>query len=236
MLNVDEKEDIASLLPFYVNGTLGVADCARVDAALAVSSELRDELATVGNAAQMVKAGGKEIMQGDDRSEARLDAVLGELQDKPPLADAATSPAAAPQRQSIGSLLSFLSPKRWHPAVSLSLAVAVVAQGAAISNLSEDNRVSQAQVASLQKRVGDLQFELASGPGGASRGNIIIEVKADAPWSAVESLLGKEGLSIVGGPSDGAITLSSQATGATLDAQIKRIRASSLIASVDKAA
>jgi hypothetical protein len=236
MLNEDETEGIARLLPFYVNGTLSAAECARVDAALAVSRKLRDELAANGNVAQMVKAGGKEIMQGEDKSEARLDAVLGHLDVKLPQTAPQMAVPDQPPSQGIGGLLSFLNPKRWHPAVSLGLAVAFVAQGAALSNLSTGKQESQAQIASLQKRVGDLEFELASGPDGQHLGNIIIEVKADAPWSAVESLLGKEGLSIVGGPSDGAITLSSGATGATLDAQIKRIRSSPLIASVDRAA
>jgi hypothetical protein len=236
MLNEDDKEGIAQLLPFYVNGTLSAAECARVDAALAVSSALRDEVVAIGNIAQMMKVGGNQIMQGEDRSEARLDTLLGRLDDGPPqvMPQMPTQDQTSPQ--SIGGLLSFLNPKRWHPAVSLGLAVAFVAQGAALYRLSEGKQESQTQIASLQKRVGDLEFELASGPDGQHPGNIIIEVKADASWSAVETLLGKEGLAIVGGPSDGVITLSSGATGATLDAQIKRIRASSLIASVDKAA
>jgi hypothetical protein len=240
MLTEDEKKGIAQLLPFYVNGTLSAAECARVDAALAVSNELRDEVIAIGNIAQMMKAGGNEIMQGEDRNEARLDTLLGRLDDGPPqvvpqvVPQLPTQDQTAPQ--SIGGLLRFLNPKRWHPAVSLGLAVAFVAQGAALYRLNDGKQESQAQIASLQKRVGDLEFELASGPDGQYPGNIIIEVKADASWSAVETLLGKEGLAIVGGPSDGAITLSSGATGATLDAQIKRIRASPLIASVDKAA
>jgi hypothetical protein len=236
MPNADEQNEVAQLLPFYVNGTLSAKDCARVDAALAASHELRDDLAAIGNLAQMMKSGGREIMQGEDKGEVRLDAALGQLEDKQPHSAPQAAVSSQPPPQSMGGLLSFLNPKRWHPAVSLGLAVAFLAQGAAISGLSEEKQESQAQIASLQKRVGDLEFELASGPGGEKTGNIIIEVKSDAPWSAVESLLGKEGLSIVGGPSDGAITLSSEATGATLDAQIKRIRASPLIASVDKAA
>jgi hypothetical protein len=236
MMTADETEGIARLLPFYVNGTLSAAECARVDAAVAASHELRDELAAIGNLAQMMKSGGKEIMQGEDRGAARLAAAMGQLEDKQPHSAPQTAVSGPPPSQAMGGFLSFLNPKRWHPAVSLGLAVAFVAQGAAISGLSEGKQESQAQIASLQKRVGDLEFELASGPGEQKAGNIIIEVKPDAAWSAVESLLGQEGLSIVGGPSDGAITLSSEATGATLDAQIKRIRASSLIASVDKAA
>lgn len=237
MLNVDEIEDIAMLLPFYVNGTLSAAECRRVDAAVAVSSELRDELAAIGHMAHMVKTGGNAIMQADEGSEARLDAVQGQLDEKAPIPAPSPAPSvAAPPRHNIGALLSFLHPKRWHPAVSLGLAVAFVAQGAVLANLSGGKQESEAQIASLQKRVGDLEFQLASGPGGQAIGNIIIEVRSDASWSDVEALLGEEGLSIVGGPSDGAITLSSLATGATLDAQIERLRASPLVASVDKGA
>lgn len=236
MRNANEDKDIAQLLPFYVNGTLNAKDCARVDAALAGSRELRSELAAIGNLAQMVKTGGQPMTHGENEVEARLDAVLGRIEDKPPQAAPEIAVPYQPSSQGIGGLLSFLNPKRWHPAVSLGLAVAFVAQGVALSNLSSSKQESQARIAFLQKRVGDLEFELASGPDGHQPGNIMIEVKADAPWSAVEVLLAKEGLSIVGGPSDGAITLSSEATGATLNAQIKRIRTSPLIASVDKGA
>jgi hypothetical protein len=238
MLNADE-ESIAALLPFYANGTLNAADCARVDAALAGSTALQEELAAIGTLAHLAKAGGREMTQGDDRSDARLHMVLGRVEDKPPHAEPQTA-APQPPPRATGGLLSFLNPKHWHPSVSLALAAAFVAQGVAIANLGGGRQESQSQIASLQKRVGDLEFELASGPGGGpdgqNVGTIIIVVKADAPWSDVEDLLGKEGLSIVGGPSDGAITVSSGALGAALDAQINRIRASSLIESVDKAA
>jgi hypothetical protein len=242
MLSTNEIEDIAQLLPFYVNGTLSAKDCARVDKAIASSGDLRAELALVGNLAQLVKAEGHEMTQGENDVETRLDAVLARIEEKPPQAapqkavqDQSVS-RVEPSSTSIGALLGFLNPKRWHPAVSLGLMAAFIAQGVALSSLGSSRQEAQAQIASLQKRVGDLEFELASGPEGEHRGNIILEVKSDVPWSAVESLLGKEGLSIVGGPSDGAITLSSEAKGATLDAQIKRIRSSPLIASVDKAA
>ncbi len=238
MVTKNEFDDIEMLLPFYVNGTLSAEDCTRVDTAMSVSGAVRKALAAIGNLAQTIKSGGREIMQDAGNGEARLDIILNQIGDPQPQTAQKLMDQPEPQaeKQGIGALLRFLNPKRWHPAVSLALVAVAVAQGTAISNLSVDKEASGSQIASLQKRVGDLEFELASGPGGELRGNIIAEVKADAPWSAVEALFGKEGLSIVGGPSDGAITLSSDAKDAELTTQIERLRASPLIASADKSA
>jgi hypothetical protein len=231
--NQDYDEQVR-FLPFYVNGTLDAAGCAQIDAALAQTLDLRDELALLSGLAHIVKTGGRDMTQGSDQSETRLAAVLGQLEDKAPAQQ--PLPAPAPQPRSLGSLLSFLNPKRWHPAVSLTLAAAAILQGVTISNLNQGTAEKTAQIASLQKRVGALEFELASGPDGNAQGSVLIQVKAEAPWSQVEALLGKEGLSIVSGPSDGALTLSSDAKGAALDALIVKLRASPLIASADKVA
>lgn len=171
---------------------------------------------------------GKDSPEG----EARLKAVLCQLEDK----FRAPATAAAAQPQGLGAMLGFLNPKRWHPAVSLALVAVAVGQGVAISNLNSDKTASVAQLASLQKRVGDLEFELASGPDGEKRGSVMIQLKDEAKWSDVEALLGKESLTIVAGPSDNALILSSGAKDAALDAQIARLRSSPLIGSVDKAA
>lgn len=233
MIQDDAFEEAAKLLPFYVNGTLGAAASARIDAALATSPELRAEMAQISKLAQVVKTGGIEMTQGADASETRLESVIDRLDDTPSPSLVIASPA---QPSALTGFLAFLNPKRWHPAVSLGLAVAVVAQGALVVGLRSDKQQSVTEIAGLQKRVGDLEFELASGPGGERKGDLLISVKPGAPWAAVEALLGKEGLSIVGGPSDGALTLSSDATGAALGAQIGRLRVSPLIASADKAA
>ncbi len=236
-MNGNEDYDaLAELLPFYVNGTLDEAECARIDAALAASPALRGELELLSGLARVVKTGGREMTQNREeetgRSEARLEAVLGQLENKVPAPEVAV-PA---KPQGLGAMLGFLNPSRWHPAVSLTLAALAIGQGLAISNFQSGKAQNLSQIASLQKRVGDLEFELASGPDGQKQGNLMIELKPDAPWAAVEALLGKEGLSIVSGPSDSAVTLSSAAKGEALDAQLKRLRASPLIASADKAA
>ncbi len=228
----EDYDPLALLLPFYVNGTLDAADCAQIDAALANSPELRDELALLSGIARAVKKGGRVMTEESDHSEARLEKMLGQLEDKAP----AHQPAPAPQPEGLAGMLGFLNPKRWHPAVSLALAALAIAQGVAIANLNQGTSEKTAQIASLQKRVGDLEFELASGPDGNKRGSILIQIKGDAPWAEIESLLGKEGLSIVSGPSDGALTVSSDAKDAALDALITRLRSSPLIASADKAA
>jgi hypothetical protein len=215
-----DMAELEQLLPFYVNGRLEPDVCARIDAALKTSPALREELTALSRLAQMVRAGGIEMTQGADTSEARLEKVMAQLDDKPqPATEQPASPKPAPVQS---GFLNFLNPRNWHPAVALTLAVAALGQAAMIT--------------SMQKKVGELEYELASGPGGIQRGDVMITIKADASWTAVEALLGKEGLTIVGGPSDGAITLASPAEGAELDALITRLRASPLIASADKAA
>ena len=44
MTNNAEYQSLILLLPFYVNGTLNTRDCARIDAVLATSADLRAEL------------------------------------------------------------------------------------------------------------------------------------------------------------------------------------------------
>jgi hypothetical protein len=139
--------------------------------------------------------------------------------------------------RNFGQMLGFLHPKRWYPVAALSLALAVPAQAALIAHLSAEKKQEAVQMAALEKRLGELEFQLASGPAsGAARGGIIITLRDDANWAAVSQLLIREGLSILSGPHDGALTLSNAAKGAALDAQIIRLKASPLVASADKAA
>ncbi len=227
----DDFESNAKLLPFYINGTLDAAACARLDKALAISPELRAEMAQINSLAQLVKAGGNEMVQDVQANEGRLAQVLDKLDNAPQFVPEKTI-APTPQ----ANFLRFLNPRHWHPAVALSLAIAVAGQALMIGGLSKEKQQSSAQIAGLQKKVGDLEFELASGPNGPRNGDLLIVIKPDASWAQLEALLGREGLSIVSGPSDGAITLSSEDKGPELDALITRLRASTLIASADKAA
>lgn len=231
-----EDEDLSQLLPFYVNGTLNEADCARVDAALAESSDWRSELTTHNKVAQIVKAGGAglTIEQGD--TEKNLTAILSNL--PPQQSDIKPAPAQQiSQREGLASVLSFLNPKHWHPAVALGLALAVAVQAGVIGRLGSANKHSAAQIAALEKQKSELEFQLASGPGGEQKsGSIMIQIHDGASWDAVAELLSKEELSIVDGPSDSSLTLSSAAKGPELDAQINRLKSSPLISAADKAA
>jgi hypothetical protein len=231
-----EVEDLAKLLPFYVNGTLNAADCARVDAALEESQDLRAELSTHNRLAQIVKIGGAGLTIEQGNTEENLATVMDHL----PPQTGYVKPSSTPQptqREGLGSVLSFLNPKHWHPAVALGLALAVAVQAVVIGGLGSSNKHSAAQIAALEKQKTDLEFQLASGPGGEqTAGSIMIQINDGASWEALADLLAKENLSIVDGPSDGTLTLSSAAKGDELDAQINRLKSSPLISAADKTA
>ena len=230
-----EFNRLSQLLPFYVNGTLDADETAQVDAALAVSPALREELAVIGRLAQGVKTGGRELTQSVEGDLERQAERLGQIGAQPAAVNAMTSPVAP--LESLGSLLSFLHPKRWHPAVALTLAFAVTAQAVVIGNLSGENAEGTSKIAALEKRLDEVEFQLASGPGGGevSKASIMVQLKANASWAEFETLLADEGLTITGGPSDGTLMLSGDNKGAALTAQITRLRKSALIEAADPA-
>ena len=231
MARYDDVEELVGLLPFYVSNRLSEPERRQVNSALANSDELRAELDEQVAIAYAVKQQGELMMAGGKDPKVRLEKVVANLDVKAP-----EPKRAAPEPANLANLLRFLSPAKWHAAVSLSLAVAVAGMGGTIIAQNEAGQEREVQMAALEKRLSDAEFQLASGPGGAaSRGNIMIELRDTAPWDAVEAMLSAEGLTIVGGPSDGALTLSSEAKGAALDALITRLKASPLVASVDKA-
>ncbi len=226
---MSDLQELKLLLPFYVNGTLNAADCARIDQGLTESASLRKELDELNALAQIVREGGQELTQQQSDVDAQINRLMNAPEMQEPAVD--TPPRSAPLRQ---GLLSFLHPKNWHPAVSLALAIAAVAQ---LPLLMGERKQGREQIAKLEKRVGDLEFQLASGPGGETQqADILIQIRPDASWSALSDLLAAEGLTIVGGPSDNMISLSSTLKGAALDAVIMRLRASALITEAEKAA
>lgn len=231
-----EFNRLSQLLPFYVNGTLGADETAQVDAALATSPALREELAVIGRLAQGVKTGGRELTQSEEGDLERQAARLRQVGAQKEPARVQMAAATAP-RESLGSLLAFLHPKRWHPAVALALAIAVTAQAGIIANLNGENADGTSKIAALEKRLDEVEFQLASGPseGDVRKTSIMVQLKANASWAELETLLADEGLTIIGGPSDGTLLLSGDAKGAVLTAQITRLRESELIEAADPA-
>ena len=226
----DEPEDIkalAELLPFYANGTLDSSGRNRVELGLQRSAWLRDEFEAEQRLASRIKAEGEKMTQGGDMSAERLNALMEKIDGEAPgTAPAPQHVAQTPASPSeVRSLMSYLNPKRWHPAMALSLAFAVAVQAAVIGGQS-------ATIASLEKE----NFELASGPGQARKGAILLEVKDEALWKDVTALLDVEGLTIVESGGFGALTLASEKKGPELSAQIERLRKSPLIVSAEPAA
>ncbi len=230
MARYDDVDELVGLLPFYVSNRLSEPERRQINSALANSDELRAELDEQVAMASAVKQQGEMMMAGAKDPKVRLAAVVAQLETNAP------QPMPAAPRTNLRSLLSFLGPAKWHAAVSLSLAVAVAGMGGTLIAQNEAGQAREVQMAALEKRLSDAEFQLASGPGGSIvRGNIMLQLRDTAPWAAVEGLLSAEGLTIVGGPSDGALTLSSDAKAGALDAVIVRLKASPLVASVDKA-
>ncbi len=215
----DDFEEMDALLPFYVNGTLGADDRARLDAALTVSPGLRAALLAEEGFAQRIRIEGEKLMDGHKDVEARLKAVLGQLGDQAPNASVA---AVAPEAGSrLRDMLGFLNPGRWHPAVSLALALAVIAQGAWIASGKGGGQ-------------GD-DYQTVSGPDGQNLGEapmLIIRPAEDARWSDIEALLEKEDLTLASGPDDGRLTVRVDKADVDLAALANRLRAAPGIAFV----
>jgi anti-sigma factor RsiW len=238
MTQRDTFEELELLLPFYVNGTLGADDRLKVEQALASAPHLRASLGQQVQLSQRLKVEGETWLEPCESLDDQLSVIWARIDDLAiPPAPHKPKEKVTPQRKSFSELLSFLSPNHWHPAVSLALAVAVLAQGAFLIGWATNRTAQGTTVASLQKRVHELEFQLASGPDGPTAlGNIIVQLDERALWSDVEVLLKAQGLSIVGGPNDGTLTLSTPAQGDALDDTIVKLRASPLVASADKAA
>lgn len=210
----DDHAELSRLLPFYLNDRLPKSEHARLEAALAQSDALRAELDQHRKLMGLVKAGGQQWADRAGCSNPAPEPEVLRLTNQPEL----------PQPVAPG-LMAYLSPRNWSPAVSLALALAVMAQGAmmlwqgrTIGNLREEN------------------YQLASGKDPVAMGAILIELKDEAKWTDVLSLLEAEGLTIAAGGDFGLLSLASDKKGAELTAQIARLRQSPLIASAEPAA
>ena len=223
MIERDDFAEFERLLPFYVNGTIAPAERARLEAALAASPALRAALEEERLVQAQVIAGVQtELAASEAGAEARNAALhlrLGQ--------PAASAPPPRQSQNSLASALAFLNPRRWHPAVALSLAAAVPLQGAVIAGQSNS-------IGALR----DENFQLASGPceDRPLAGAVQLELADGAKWQDVAALLDTEGLSIAKNGDFGVLTVKSGKQDAELTALIARLKASPLVTSAEPAA
>jgi hypothetical protein len=220
MIGPEEREELIQLLPFYVNDTLDAADRKRIDTALVHSAELRDALKQETALKRRIVTGMDNITEQSPEHEAARGAMLNAR------ASAATRPETV-KSSALANALSMLSPKRWHPAIALSLALAVPALAGAVANQSNE-------IARLEAE----NFRLASGPceDESAPGRLLIEVKDDARFDRVAELLASEELEIIRSGDFGTLTVKTKKAGADLTAQLERLRATAIIASAEPAA
>ncbi|MCY7279583.1 MAG: hypothetical protein LH610_01555 [Sphingomonas bacterium] len=228
MPNEFDPDDVALLLPFYVNGTLGADDRVRVEFALEASVNLRAELEEVQAVAALVHGGGKMIapnlMPRLDRAEALLARIA------PP--NAATPDAitlrpvlATPSVQKTWQdRLAMLFAKRWQPALAMCAIAVIVAQGASLY-FADTHRAES-------------EYTVASGPKApATRAQIVLQPDPNANWDALSQLISAESLEVTGSIG-GMLTLrcQRQCPADDVDSKVAHLRASSLVAFAGKVA
>jgi hypothetical protein len=225
MTDRDDYADLERLLPFYVNGTLDPAQRAQVDLELAGSAPLRAALAEeTANQARVVAATEETLAASAGGLEARH-ATLAARLPEPTVPPRVAPLAARPDR--FAAALAFLNPRRWHPAVALSLALLIPLQGAVIAS----------QAGKLDA-LRDENFQLASGPceDRPLAGAVQLELADGAKWQEIAALLDAEQLSIAKSGQFGTLTVKTGKQGAELTALLARLRKSPLVASAEAAA
>ena len=218
--------DLRLLLPFYVNGTLDVARRTELDAALAASSELRAELAAVQAVQQQVRQSTAAAGPGSaDETEVRLARLMNRLPAQPQ-AQAPTPRTSG--RLGLSAALAFLTPRRWVPAVALSLAAIIGFQAAALSRVHARNDQLGTQLAQITQK-----YQSAAGPcqDQAGSGQIAAELADGAAWAQIAELLDTEQLTIVDSGGFGTLTLASKLKDQALSDQIARLGKSALVTS-----
>lgn len=198
----DNPQDLAHLLPFYVNGTLGADERARVRAALLGDAALRRELEAVRALRRLVREGGSAITPEPRDRELRLRRILARLGPQGLRAWGAPLERGAPRRLS------------WKVAFAASAAV-VVAQTAVIAW----------QATGPQRE----PYGSLAGPATPrARADLLVTPAADASWSDVQALLAARDLQIVGGPRDGRLDLAVP-DGASPETEAEALRASRFV-------
>jgi anti-sigma factor RsiW len=233
MSQADDFDELAALLPFYVNGSLDAEQRARIDAALTTMPALRAELLEVQAIHARVKISGARMVGSDVLApterlrnlQARIAAA--EAAEKPPAdgsADMPTNPlsdtasrisAAKPasiQQASVQLVPS--APAHAHfgarqPRFRPSWSMALAAGLAAVSLIQG---VMLYRLQSGDERGGE--YTSLSGPtdvAGRSGPRFAVRFQADTRWSDVQALCERLNLRIVRGPEEGMIDLAPSA-------------------------
>jgi anti-sigma factor RsiW len=213
-------DDFAELLPAYVNGTLAGAEHTQVEAALAASVELRDELADIEAISAMVKAGVQSDLAPVD-AEMRLGRVLEQTQ-----TSAQERPRAFTQPSIWQKFATWVATPNMRPAYAMALMALVVIQGGVLTQVLNQPKPEYGSLS-------------GGNPKALVKPQIIIQFSDAAPMKQVTDLLANEGLRLVSGPVENIFELASAGTvlsDAELDTCIAKLRASPLVAFVDKAA
>lgn len=201
-------------LPFYVNGTATAEVRNQIDAALPSSEELRQALEEERHVQSRLLSGTGEILDSSERQfQLHKAAIMAKI--------AQPAPTEVPQtKNGFASALAFLNPRRWNPAIALTLALAIPAQAAVIAAQSST-------ITKLEKE----NFELASGPC-ADRdrtSGIVLELNDNASWNAVAELLDQEALVIIDSAAFGVLTVRGEKKGDQRQALIEQLKTSPLV-------
>ncbi len=227
-MSKDDFRALEAMLPQYVNGTLSTADSARIDTALETSSDLRNSLSKERIVQQKIKNGLDNITEESEKNtDTRLEALMEKTKTTPQENNDQNTDTANKndeKQSSLTAALSILNPRRWHPAMALSLAIALPAQALIIGGQA-------ATIASLE----DENFRLASGPCKDEniKGGILLEFVDGSSWQDIANLLDEQELAIFKQGGFGALNVRSKKEGHALTSQIDALRTSPLVNSAE---
>ncbi|WP_374446166.1 hypothetical protein [Stella sp.] len=209
---IDTLPEEAFLLPWYVNGTLDADDRRRVEAALANSAELREELELLRSVSAAVVASTDAQPEPDPAGFERLMARI----DAEPQRAAAGVTARGGFALRLGQWLQ----ASWKPAMAAA-AVVIAVQAAAI-------------VALVGDRAGG-DYRTASGPATAAAGEarFLVGFADGAALADIRALLERADAVIVKGPTaDGYFVVAAQGDAAQAQAALQS--ASSLVTQAER--